>query len=99
MKKQETIDLYEKACNEVAEKFNNLYFGGEADTDTWVGDIPGSVLMLSDYFFDFDFMITALRYDATEKQVFDYYDLQMETEGLIVVNFKNYIKYYKGLKL
>ena len=98
MKKQETIDLFETACNEVAEKFNNLYFGGEADVD-WISDTPGEVCLMSDYFFDMDFMLTALRYDATEKQVFDYYDLLIKAEGLPDVNLKNYIKYYKGLKL
>jgi len=94
MTKQQTIDQYESACNAVLDKINNLYFEGEADID-WVGDEIGGTATIADYFFNMDYMMTALRHNASEKQFFGYYDEQLEKGGA-KMNFKNYIKYYEG---
>jgi len=87
MNKQETINKYEDSCNLVLEKINNLYFEGEADTN-WAGSEIGGVAIVADYFFDMHYMITALRYEATEKQFFDYYVKSLDGEPM---NFKNYL--------
>lgn len=89
MKKEEVIDEYEYVCNLVLEKINNIYFEGEADVD-WVGNEVGGVATVADYFFDMNTMVIALRYNATEKQFFDYYDMTLEDEKP-KMNFKNYI--------
>ncbi len=95
MTTNEVINNYEKSCKDLVDKINNLYFDGEADID-WVSDDIGGAVTISDYFLDIDFMLTALKYNATKKQFFDYYDLVIEKEGKQDVNFKNYILYYKG---
>lgn len=72
MKTKEIIKNYEQACNDILEKINTIYFDGEASTD-WVGEEIGGTAMVSDYFFlDIDFMLTALKEEATEKQFFDW---------------------------
>ena len=90
------IKNYEKACQSISKKINNIYFDDCASTD-WVADEIGGIAIISDFFFDMDFMLTALRYNASEKQFFDYYDLAMEEKT--ECNFKNYILYYKGFNL
>ena len=88
------IKNYEKACQNILKKINDIYFNAAADID-WIADEIGGVAIISDFFFDMDFMLTALRYNASEKQFFDYYDLM--TEEKTKCNFKNYIVYYKEL--
>lgn len=62
----------------------------------WIGNDIGGVLEISDYYFSFDRMKEALELNATEKQLFDYYDL--EVEGKPDMNFKNYVKYFSEVK-
>lgn len=61
----------------------------------WVGNDIGGILEISDYYFSFDRMKEALELNATEKQLFDYYDLELEEK--IDINFKNYVKYFSGV--
>ena len=94
-----TIIKYEKVCQEVALEIIKTYFseweGVEYGHDWWwIGDTIGGVMGIGDYFFHFDALVEALRYGATEKQFFDYYDycLDLASEGKpIDINFKNYI--------
>ena len=89
------IKEYEKACQKIAQEINKKYFEGEAEID-WVAEDIGGVLMIADYFFDVDEMITALKYKATEKQFFDWYNLRLTQSDFIKgINFKNYILYVK----
>jgi hypothetical protein len=93
------ITAYEKACNNIAKKFIKRYFGNNVDWE-WIAEDIGGIIQVADYFFNPDRMITALRYKATEKQLFDYYDMQLEV-GLnskafgkrTLFSFENYLKY------
>jgi len=95
MRKDKIINNYEEACQDIAEKINEVYFDGEANIDWVAGDI-GGIATISDYFFDMNYMTDALKYGASEKQFFDFYQLGMEEKHSC--NFKNYILYYKGFK-
>ena len=89
MKKRQVIEAYETACIQVAVKINNLYFEGEADID-FVGGEIGGVCIISDYYFDMEFMLDALRFEATEDQFFGYYNTQVGEEPKI--NFREYLE-------
>ena len=85
---------WEKASQDLADSFVKLYFGS-ADA-YWVGDSVGfGVLVVGDYFFDLERIVEALKFKATEKQLFDYYDAELEAgnKGLEVdMTFENYLK-------
>lgn len=93
------IIAYEQACNGIAKKFVRKYFDREVDW-RWIADDIGGILEVGDYYFNLDRMVTALRYKATQKQLFDYYDMQLEM-GLnekafkkrTLFSFANYLRY------
>jgi hypothetical protein len=61
----------------------------------WIGGDVGGVLEVGDYYFGFDRIKEALELDATEEQLFEYYDLEFDRCGKVGYNFKNFIKYGK----
>jgi len=91
--------FYEKACNDITKRINRVYFDRK-QTPCWIGDEIGCVCNMGDWFFDMDYMVTALKYEATEDQFFDYYNKQMEKtmkDEKMEYSFMDYIQYYKGL--
>jgi len=97
MKELKQFDL---ACDELAIKFVNKYFGKDYlfdDDYYWIGsdDEDREVLAVGDYFFNLDMIVDALRYKATKKDLFDYYDMEIELsykEEKPEINFRNFIK-------
>lgn len=88
------LENWEKATEELTTLFLEKYFDGETDY-YWVGADIGGVLFVGDYFFNFDRIVEAIKYQATKKQLFGFYDLEIETlsnEKEMKMNFKNYIK-------
>ncbi len=98
------IKNWRKATEEVAKVFINKYFKYQVyGKDTWwISDEVGSILCVSDMFFNVDQMIEALELNATYEQLSDYYYAELdagieEPSRKLSVNFKNYVKY--GFKL
>ena len=86
--------LFEEASNNLVEEFIKKYFGSASDV-WWIGDEVGyGVLGINDYFFGIDIIIQALKFKATKKQLFGYYDLSLEyaEKGKkMEINFKTYL--------
>lgn len=91
------LKQFDDATDKLADAFVKKYFGKDYEY-FWIGsqNKDREVLVINDYFFNLGRIVDALRYKATEKQLFGYQDkesrLAMEDKGM-KVNFKNYIKY------
>lgn len=86
---------WEAETDKLAQLFVKKYFG-EADY-YWIGNEIGGVIEVADYFFSLDRMVEALRYRASAKKLFAYYDLENEKmfeipESKPDVNFRTYLK-------
>lgn len=96
--KNKQLANWEKAVIALTELFVGEYFDKEADW-YFVGDDIGGVLVVNDYFFNLDRIVEAIKYKATEKQLFDFYDLELQNLAIkkqMEMNFRNYINYYNG---
>ena len=85
---------WESETNILADIFVERYFESPSDV-YWVGEEVGGCLLVNDYFFNLDRILDALKYKASEKQLFDYYDKEIEfslKNKKMKYNFKNYIK-------
>lgn len=95
---KDLIKDWEYATDSIAEEFARKYFGRDAEL-WWVADQVGGVLFINDYFFNIDRMVDSLKYKATRKQMFDYYDMELEhmstrkNDHPVNPNYKNFIKY------
>jgi len=89
-----SLEIWEKATNDLAQQFANKYFdGGEW---YWIGDQIGGVYCIADYFFILDRIIEALELRATYKQLIQFYDYELqchEKDEAKTINFKNFVKY------
>jgi len=90
---------YDNATDNLAKKFVAKYFYKDYVFDRdfyWVGnDEDQEVLAVSDFFFNLNRIVDALRYKATKKQLFDYHEKELELamkNKKMKYNFKNYIK-------
>lgn len=95
MKKE--LKAYYEATDNLAKFFANKYFTDKncEPEEWWVADDIGGVYHVNDYYFDINYMATALEYNATFDQVADYYDLALEAyeNKKTIANFKNYLKH------
>lgn len=93
------IKDYEKACEAIGKKFVKKYFSKAYDDSYWIG--IGGVFYISDYWFNINEMITALKYKATFEQLTTYYEMGLEIasskKGAFgkrrLFSFENYLKY------
>lgn len=89
-----TIMNWEKWTSRVTTVFIEKYFDGEADY-FWIGDDVGGVLSVNDYFFGLDRIIEALRYKASKKDFFAYYDIELDATmkgEKVGINFRNFLR-------
>ena len=88
------IQEWEEATQELADEFVLKYFGNDADA-WWVADTIGDAFHVNSYFFDLNFILKALKLNATLDQIIDYYYLRMEAfeNGKTIANFENYVKH------
>ena len=61
----------------------------------WTSEEIGGTLEIGDYFFSFDRMKEALELEATEDQLFEYYDLELDRDGKAGYSFRNFVRYGK----
>ena len=71
------------------------YDDGETCYGEWVEKEVGGVIQIGDYFFGMNRIVEALELGASEDQLFDYYDLEIDRDGKVGYSFKNFVKYGK----
>lgn len=86
---------YYNAVEELTKVFCKKYFKDcyKYDPKDWIGCDIGGIIEINDYFFDMNYIEIALKYKATEDELFGYYDYSLN-EGKI--SFQNYLKYFRG---
>jgi hypothetical protein len=93
------LNQWNVATQNIARIFIEKYFPEQSFSDTyWVAGDIGSILCISDMFFDLNHMIEALKLNATDEQLFEFYDAELEhglknTGEPLHTNFKNFVKY------
>jgi len=96
------LKQYEKAVQQLADKFVEIYFDEEDYTNIygkdyfWVGDEIGSVLCVSDTYLDIATVANAMRYKPTKDQFYDFYWNYWTNEE---AETKYNIKSYMGLEI
>jgi hypothetical protein len=97
------LKAYYKAIEDLTKLFCKKYFNEDYkyDKEDWVGRDIGGLICINDYCFNMSNIEEAIKYNATEEEVFGYYDYCLEKalskkDKEPPVNFRNYIKYYKG---
>lgn len=88
---------WEEATEKLRREFLSKYFPDYSSDDWfWVGDVIGDVLFIGDYFFNLDIMIESLRFNATDEQLFEYYDKALELafeDKPVGQKYINFLKY------
>jgi len=87
------LQKLEEEIQEFANYFVERYFDIEDPEVWWVAKDVGGVLFVNDYFFDLQTMIDFVRYNYSEKEMFDYYDYALKKPK---PNFN--IKTYKKIR-
>lgn len=88
--KNESLRNWEIATEVLADEFLDVYF--ETSTDCfWVGNTIGGVFAVNDYFFNLDRIVESLRYHASKKKLFEYYEKELEEKPDI--NFYYFLKH------
>lgn len=93
--KSNPLHDWEIETNRLTDIFVKKYF---KDADWyWIGDDIGGVIEVNDYFFGFDRIREALKYKASAKKLFAYYDLESEKmfeipESKPDVNFRTFLR-------
>ena len=94
MKKSKTLLDWEKATENLKDEFLKKYFDCLPDDVWWIGE-TFDVLAVNDYFFNLDRIYEALKYNASSKNLFEFYDIELEfakKEKPMETNFRNYLK-------
>lgn len=82
------LQAWELETNKLTEIFVKKYF---KDADWyWIGKDIGGVIEVNNFFFNFDRIREALKYKASAKKLFAYYDLEVEDKTDI--SFYAYLK-------
>lgn len=91
---------YYNSVEELTKHFCKKYFKGvyEYDVNDWVGCNIGGVICINDYWFSLSNIEIAIKYKATKKELFGYYDFSYEKHiaGENCISFEQYLKYYRG---
>ncbi len=91
------LKQFTTAVDSLAQLFCKKYFDNTEDW-YWISDEREGVLSVGDYFFNLEDIVTSIRYNATEKQVFEWYDMLMDSSVKnkpLDINYRNYLKYGK----
>jgi len=96
----EELEKWEKATEELTKKFVEKYFPNYYYKEDcfWVADDIGGVFCIVSDFFGLDRIVEALKYNATQEQLFEYYYLEIEhkmskdCDKPMPVNFKTFVR-------
>lgn len=86
---------WERETENLAQFFCAKYFRNSHPEMWWVAGIIGGVLHINDYFFNLSDIVDFIRYDYTEKKMFEYYEYRMNEKVVFhnsPINIKNYLK-------
>ncbi len=86
---------FNKAVDELTEFFVKKYFDKDADY-YWISNERDGTLSVNDYFFSLSDIVESIQFNATEKQLFDWYDLALNASmgnKPLLQNYRNYLKY------
>jgi len=86
---------YEKITNEYLDLFIKKHDFNIED-GYWVGKQVGGVIMIGDYYFNFDDIRLDIDLNVEEKTIFDWYEFSAEKESN--VNYSLWIKGYRPIK-
>ena len=91
---------YYNAVEELTKKFCKKYFKGvyEYDVNDWVGGYIGGIICINDYWFYLNDIVIAIKYKATKKELFGFYEYNLEKllTKKDCVSFEHYLKYFRG---
>lgn len=97
------IKQYFQACEDIREAFVQKYYNTYpewTDESRWVADDVGGALEISDDFWSVNDMVTALKLEAKEDDLFAWYhnsiDAGLRNESYY--NLENYLKHFKDEK-
>lgn len=94
------LENYYKAVEDLTKLFCKRYFKNFYNyrASDWVGGDIGGVICINDYWFNVKNIETAIKYKATKKELFGYYDYSLEndSENKDCVSFERYLKYFRG---
>ena len=93
---QQEVNEYETACVRLALKFVEKYYCDEDlsidDMEFWwPGDIIGGVLAVNDHFWDMESIVEAIRINAPEEKLFNWYD-SMDADGKRDYNMRSFLR-------
>ena len=82
MKQNEILTKWEKVTIEITEFFINKYFNEKNYKPSWyfIGDEIGYMIDIADRFFSLEDIVNFLRHNYSEKDMFEYYDLRLESQ-------------------
>ena len=79
MNNSELWKNYQNACNDYLQAFCLKHnFDFEDAKSSWVSDIPGTIVMVGDYYFSMETIITDINEDVPEHVLFQWYDYSLE---------------------
>ena len=97
---KQLLQNYENNVIEITKVFCKKYFGDcyEYSDNDWAGGDIGGIISINDYFFSFSDILNALKYKATKKELFGFYDycLEKHLKDESTPSFENYLKYFRG---
>ncbi len=96
---ESTLQEYESAVHKITVIFAHKYFGNDYhyNTGDWVNLVVGGCVHINDYYFQFDEILQYLKYRYTKKQMFEYYDydLDMRNKGKSPICIRDWKKLKK----
>ena len=96
-----TLKQYFRACEEVRKTFLKTYYAEcpeYLDDSSWVADDIGGVLIVGDEFWGISDMVTALKFEAKEDDLFAWYHNSIDA-GLRRESYYSLENYLKHLTL
>lgn len=76
--KRTTLAQWEKHTNQISKIFIDKYFGKDATEVWWIMGEIGGILVINDYYFDIQDIVTALRENTSKKKLFEVYDKRLK---------------------
>lgn len=94
------ISEFNKVVDTLTILFIAKYFDIKTADYYWIADDKSGVLSINDYFFSLTRIYEAIKYNASSKKLFEYYDEELNCSMKnkpMDMNFVNYVKYKKEL--
>lgn len=75
------LPILEKEIEQFALYFEKRYFKTNLEDTYWVADMIGGTIAIADYFFTLDDMMSFIRYNYSNDDMFNYYQYAIDTYG------------------